>query len=165
MSGTRRKPGRMAPHIAGFRASLLTAGYTPGTVRELLMVMGQLGRWMEIADVGPERLTVDDIDAFGLWLRTRHDRRVPRLRSVDPMVVYLRDVGVLEAPRPSPVTAVSDLLEVYRSWLTDERGLAAPTVLRYEKAARRFLDERFECRGRAVHRRSQGGRRDRVLAR
>ena len=147
MSGTRRKPGRMGPHIAGFRETLLAAGYTPGTVRGLLMVMGQLGRWMEIAAVGPERLNVDDLDAFGRALRTRPDRRVPRLRSIDPLVVYLRDAGVLEMPAPPPATPVSDLLDVYRSWLTGERGLAPPTVLRYENTARRFLEERFELAG------------------
>jgi hypothetical protein len=123
MSGTRRKPGRMGPHIVGFRESLLAAGYTPATVRGLLMVMGQLGRWMDVADVGPERLTVDDLDAFGRSLRTRPDRRVPRLRSIDPLVVYLRDGGVLEMHEPSPATAVSELLDVYRSWLTGERDL------------------------------------------
>jgi len=147
MSGTRRKPGRMGPHIVGFRESLLAAGYTPGTVRGLLMVMGQLGRWMDVADVGPERLTVDDLDAFGRSLRTRPDRRVPRLRGIDPLVVYLRDVGVLEMPAPSPATPVSELLDVYRSWLSGERGLAQPTVLRYENAARRFLEERFGVAG------------------
>jgi site-specific recombinase XerD len=137
----------MGPHIVGFEASLLAAGYTPGTVRGLLKVMGQLGRWMEAEGVGPQRLAVDDIDAFGRSLRTRPDRRVARLRSVDPLVVYLREVGVLEAPKPPPATAVSDLLGVYRSWLTGERGLAAPTVLRYENTARRFLEERFELAG------------------
>lgn len=147
MSGTRRKPGRMAPHIVGFRENLLATGYAPGTVRGLLMVMGQLGRWMETTDVGPERLTVDDVDAFGRSLRTRLDRRVPRLRSVDPLVVYLRDVGVLDMPKPPPATLVSDLVGVYRSWLSGERGLASPTVLRYENAARRFLEQRFSAAG------------------
>lgn len=147
MSGTRRKPGRMGPHIAGFGESLLAAGYTPGTVRGLLMLMGQLGRWMDSADVGPEHLTVDDLEEFGRSLRTRIDRRIPRLRSIDPLVVYLRDVGVLDAPPLPPATAVSELLVVYRSWLIDERGLAPATVLRYENAARRFLQERFAVAG------------------
>ena len=130
MSGTRRKPWRMAAHIAGFQESLLAAGYTPSTVRGLLLVMGQLGRWMDIAGVGPERLTADDLDAFGRSLRTQPDQRIRRLRSVDPLVVYLRDVGILDAPKPLPATPVNELLGDYRSWLTGERGLAPLTVLR-----------------------------------
>ena len=147
MSGTRRKPGRMAPHIVGFRDNLLAAGYTPGTVRGLLKVMGRLGRWMETADVGPERLCVDDVEAFCRSLRPRSNGRVPRLRSIDPLVVYLRDVGVLDAPQLPPETPVSELLVAYRSWLIAERGLASATVLRYENAARRFLEERFAVAG------------------
>ena len=56
MSGTpRRKPGRMGVHIEPFRERLLFAGYTPGTVRGLLKVMGQLGRWMDaqVVDARP----------------------------------------------------------------------------------------------------------------
>jgi len=34
------------------------------------------------------------------------------------------------------------LLGEYRSWLVGERGLAATTVARYEKTARRFLQQR-----------------------
>jgi integrase len=69
------------------------------------------------------------------------------LRSVDPLVVYLRDVGALEAPKPPLATPVSELLVAYRSWLIDDRGLAPPTVLRYENAARRFLGDRFAVAG------------------
>jgi site-specific recombinase XerD len=147
MSGTRRKPGRMAPHIGGFRDSLLAAGYTPGTVRGMLKVMGRLGRWMEVNDIGDERVRLDDIEAFCGSLRPRPGGRVPGLRSVEPLVVYLRDVGALEAHKPPPATPVSELLAVYRTWMIDERGLAAATVLRYENAARRFLDERFASAG------------------
>jgi hypothetical protein len=51
MSGTRRKPGRLGPYVEGYRARLLELGYTPGTVRGMLKVLGQLGRWMESAGV------------------------------------------------------------------------------------------------------------------
>jgi len=51
MAGTRRKPGRMGPHIDGFGGWLLEAGYTPGTVRNILKVAGHLGRWMASTDL------------------------------------------------------------------------------------------------------------------
>ena len=47
MSGTRRKPGRLGPFVEGYRARLLELGCTPGTVRGMLKVLGQLGRWMD----------------------------------------------------------------------------------------------------------------------
>ncbi len=51
MSGPRRNPGRLGPFVEGYRAWLLEAGYTPGTVRGMLKELGQLGRWMDAEDV------------------------------------------------------------------------------------------------------------------
>lgn len=51
MSGTRRKPGRMGPHIDGLRESLVGASYTPDTVRNMLKDVGRLGRWMDDVDI------------------------------------------------------------------------------------------------------------------
>ena len=74
MSGTpRRKPGRMGAHIEPFRERLLAAGYTPGTVRGLLMVMGQLGRWMQADLADGEQLTDQHIEVFVESLRSRGD--------------------------------------------------------------------------------------------
>ena len=148
MSGTpRRKPGRMGAHIEPFRQRLLAAGYTPGTVRGLLMVMGQLGRWMQTDLADGEQLTDQHIEVFVGTLRSRAGQRVPRLRSTDPLVAYLRNAGVLE-PRPAePVTPVEEVVVGFRSWMIAERGLAAGTVLRYENTARRFLNERRAVAG------------------
>ena len=66
MSGTRRKPGRMGPHIDGFRDRLMELGYTPGSVRQILKLVGHLGRWMVNADVEVSQLNETVI--AGNWL-------------------------------------------------------------------------------------------------
>ena len=62
------------------------------------------------------------------------------------LTFFVRE-GVLptvEVVAPTPVeAAVAD----YRTWLVKERGLAAPTVLRYENLARRFLQHRVMVAG------------------
>ena len=47
MSGTRRKPGAMAPYITAMDAKLAAAGYTPGTRRGMLKIVGDVGRWLD----------------------------------------------------------------------------------------------------------------------
>ena len=69
MSGTRRKPGWMGPHIAGFEARLTELGYRPGTVRNELKVAGQLGRWMASEGVEVPQLCVEVIERFRLARR------------------------------------------------------------------------------------------------
>ncbi len=148
MSGSpRRKPGRMAADIEPFREWLRAAGYTPGSTRGLLMVMGQLGRWMHANVDEGEQLTMADLDAFVGWLRSRFSSRTPRLRSSDPLVAYLLVAGVIEPPAVPPPSDVEVLIDGFRRWMVDERGLAAGTVLRYENTARRFLNERHEACG------------------
>lgn len=143
----RRKPGRMGPYVDGFRVSLLDSGYAPGSVRHLLKDMGGLGLWMDSQDIAAGDLDRAAIEAFLAHLNVLGRRRVPTARSFNPLLDYLRRKGVLAEPTP-PSTPVEILVADYRRWLVVDRGLAAPTVLRYEKLAHRFLLERASEDGR-----------------
>lgn len=144
MSGTRRKPGRLAPFVEGYRVRLLELGYTPGTVRGMLKVLGQLGRWMAAEGLEPGEVDDAAIEGFLAARRAGGDRRVASLGELRQLLVYLREVGVMmtSAEEPREPAASERLVADYRNWLVDERGLAAATVHRYEKLARRFLGER-----------------------
>lgn len=136
----------MGPWIDGLRRRFLELGYTPGSVRNRLKDVGQLGRWMARADVEASQLTRGAVIAFVRARRADGHRRVSGARSFEPVRDYLRDQGVLVEETPLP-TPLDELIAQYRSWLVVERGLASPTVLRYEKLARRFLQGRAEARG------------------
>jgi site-specific recombinase XerD len=145
MSGTRRRPGRMGPFIEGFSAQLLEVGYTTSTVRNMLKDVGQLGQWMESENLEVSHLTKTSVEAF-IHARRARRRRVPTVRSFAPLLEYLDALGVLSA-EVVPSTPLEDLMERYKNWLVNERGLAAPTVLRYEVLARHFLQERADAVG------------------
>ena len=143
MSGTRRKPGRLGPFVEGYRVWLLERGYTPGTVRGMLKVLGHLGRWMEREGREPGGLDVAAVEEFLAWLRAEGLRRVPTLRALRSLVLYLHEAGVIAAENGvQELTPLEELVGAYRDWLVSERGLAEATVLRYEKLARRLLAER-----------------------
>lgn len=144
MSGTRRKPGRLGPFVEGYRVCLLEAGYTPQTVRGMLKVLGQLGRWMAAEEVEVGQLDTVAVESFLVSRRVGGDRRVPTVRALRSMLLYLRGVGVMVPDDAAQqLTPVEELVGEYREWLVVERGLAAATVLRYETLARRFLTERI----------------------
>jgi site-specific recombinase XerD len=142
MAGTRRKPGRLGAYVDGYRSRLLSLGYTPGTVRGQLKVLGQLGRWMASEGVEPAQLNADRLAAFLAARRVEGHARVPSVRSFIPLLEYLADERVLAAEVALPPHGMDALLEEYGNWLVVDRGLAPATVLRYEKTARRFLDQR-----------------------
>jgi len=135
MAGTRRRPGRMGPFIESYRQELLGRGYTPMSVRGVLQHVGALGRWMETSDIEPTDLNVEVIDEFVAFRRS--GRAFARTtRSLASLLDHLRDLGVV-GPEPLPI--VDPLLEAYRVWMLEDRGLAPLTVLRYEKLAVSFL--------------------------
>ncbi len=141
MSGTRRKPGAMGPFIDDFEVRLLDLGYTPNTVRNTLKEVGQLGRWMNVKGLDASQLTSASLLEFATAARSDGRRRIPTVRSFAPLLDFLASTKVLavvDAPAP---TSVEALIIEYRRWMTHDRGLAAPTVLRYENLARRFFHE------------------------
>ena len=147
MSGTRRKAGQLGSHVEGYRVWLSGAGYTPETIRNMLKDLGQLGLWLSSAGLRPDQL---DDERIGEFLAARHAagrRRVPGTRAMAPLMTYLRATGTAAEPQPPVMTPLAALVAQYRGWMVTERGLAPTTVLRYENAARRFLQEQaFQVR-------------------
>jgi site-specific recombinase XerD len=140
MSGRRRTAGLLGPQVEGYRAWLAQRGYTPATIRNMLNDLGQVGRWLSAEGLGATQVSEELMAAFLTARREAGQRRVPGIRAMAPLLSYLREVDVAPAAKPS-LTPLGSLLGQYRSWLVQERGLAATTVLRYENTARRFLQE------------------------
>ena len=142
MSGPRRQDGRLAPFVIGYRVRLLELGYTPGTVRGMLKVLGQLGRWMETEAVEVGSLDLAAVEAFLAARLAAGDRRPASLGQLRQLVAYLRETGAMLPEAVREFRPVELLIDDYREWLIADRGLAAMTVLRYETLARRFLTAR-----------------------
>lgn len=140
MSGTRRKPGELGPHVEGYRVWLAQQGYTPQTIRNMLKDLGQVGRWLSAQGLAAAELNEEWMAAFLASRQAAGQRRVPGARAMVPLLSYLRDIGVVERALSSS-TPLDGLLARYRSWMVQDRGLAPTTVLRYENTARRFLQE------------------------
>jgi site-specific recombinase XerD len=140
MAGTRRKPGLLGPQVDDYRAWLLDHGYTPGTVRGMLKDLGQVGRWLAVEGLGVADLDETRIAEFRTFRRESGHRHVAGPRALFPLLRFLREIGATPAASPSNVP-LDVLVGRYRVWMLEERGLAATTVLRYERTARRFLAE------------------------
>lgn len=140
MGTTRRKAGLLGPHVEGYRGWLAGRGYTPLTVRNMLKDLGQVGVWLSVEGIAVAELDEERMAAFLRARRAAGKRRVPGARGMVPLLSYLREIGVAPPAQPSE-TPLGALLGRYRSWMVQDRGLSAATVLRYENAARRFLAE------------------------
>ena len=126
MSGTRRKPGCLGPFVDGYRGYLLERGYTPMTVRNQLVLLGAVGRWMDREDVPVERL---DQAVVGDCL-AGHRVECGWARSQGPvtLLAYLAGPGLLAAPVPVQLTVADQLVSDYRDRMMIERGLGEQTA-------------------------------------
>lgn len=142
MTSSRRKPGALGLHVEGFESYLLGRGYTPGTVRGQMKLLGHLGRWMPGRGLRPEDLTPAVIDAFLSEVRQEHRFHRPDRLTAMQILSHLVEEGVTPAPPDEPKSELELFLEGYRYWMLHERGLADTTVRRYEATAQRFLAQR-----------------------
>jgi len=133
--------GPLAPYADGFVVELVGRGYRPRSVSGQLELMAHLSRWLAEQGVVPGGLTVEMADRF-LEIRRTGYVSLRSWRALDPVVGYLRGLGVipkLAAPADSPIDR---LLAEYRDYLLRERGLTAGSVAHLERVARQFLAER-----------------------
>jgi len=135
-----RVSGPLTRYAKGFCEELATQGYTPLSAANQVRLMAHMSRWLDAQREGPEALTPVQVERF---LRARRQQGYTAFLSkagLAPLLGYLCTIGVVPAPQP-PVaqTPLEHLLEHYRNYLEQERGLAASTVRFRLGEARSFL--------------------------
>jgi integrase/recombinase XerD len=140
--------GPLAPYAAGFGAELARLGYAARSAAALIGLVGQLSRWLEGQGLDAEGLTGQTVEEF-LRARDADGSWRPTGKTLLGLLGYLREMGV--APRPVVSVArtpLDGLLERYRRYLVEERGLVEGTIDNYLHAARLFLSGRVGDDGR-----------------
>ena len=137
--GSVRVQGPMRAHAAGFWADLLRQEYTPLSAAAHLRVAAHLGRWLEAEGLSLGDLTEDVAARF-----LRHRRRRGYVlhftrRGFEPLMRYLRGVGLAPTPAVADATPVDRFLREYAEYLARERGLVATTIRAYTAFAKRFV--------------------------
>lgn len=143
-----RVTGPLEPYAVGFGAELCRLGYTPLSAANQLRLMAHLSRWLAAQGLDSAGLAPAGVAGFLAARRAAGYTQWLSVRGLEPLLGYLREVGV--APRPvAPVVVapVEVLLERYRGYLIGERGLTAATVRGYVDLVRPFLAARAGADG------------------
>ena len=139
-----RASGPLANHTVGFAEELFRQGYPPERATRHVQVLAQLSRWLESQGLDERDLSEERV---GQFLEARRAKGYAETPSLGWMLKLLGFVPGLEvAPAvPAPPTPLEALVEHFRRYLSDERGLAAPTVRGYSGIARLFLSRCELC--------------------
>ena len=136
---------RMSGPVVGFSQDLIgelqTLGYATTTATELMRLTAHLSRWLEGSGLGLAELTPSVIDAFVAARRTSHVN-LSSTRALDPILGYLRRVGVVPDLLPVVPTAAAQVaLDGFVRFLLDERALSGPVAAAYAHWVRPFVEQ------------------------
>ncbi len=142
-----RFTGPLAQFSSGFADELAVLGYTTTSATAQMLLAAHLSRWLEAQHLELGDLTGPLIERFLADRRVSHTKHYS-LRAVGPVLGYLRCRGVVPAAvveEPSSPTEV--LLDWYRRYLTDERGLSEPVAKAYSHWVTPFVEDRTDAEG------------------
>lgn len=138
-----RVRGLLEPFACGFRRELARQGYTPHSASNQLQLMAHASRWLACRGLGVGELTPARVQEFLADRRAEGYTLWLSPKAMAPVLAYLRGLGVVPTPSPvEPATPAEQLMEHYRAYLVQERGLAAGTVCSYLHVARLFFSAR-----------------------
>ena len=142
-SGKRLRLGPLGPYIDAFAQYLSQQGYAKPTARHKIRAVAGLSRWLEGRQCGVEDLDEQVVSEFLRYRRRKGLSRCEAPPALRALLSHLRDAGIIPcAPgrEESPFHAIE---QRFAQYLTQERGLAKPTIDNYLPIARTFLSGRF----------------------
>jgi integrase/recombinase XerD len=145
-SSCRPVRGPLGPFADGFAVHLVEQGHSRRSVLGHLQRVGHLSRWMAAEGLEVAQLTPRTVERFLAERRRLGHVVIVSPRGSRPLLGYLEGLGVLEVEEVVR-TSAQVLLEEFRSYLLNERGLQASTASLYVDAAGVFLAERSEPLG------------------
>jgi site-specific recombinase XerD len=132
--------GPLERYQAGFEAVLTDAGYTPLSAVHQVRLMRHLSIWLEAGDLEAADLAPAVVQEYLAYRRADGYTGYLSVRGLARLLAYLRGLGVAPESAPPGLSGpVDELLERYRRYLVEERGLVPATVRYYLADARVFL--------------------------
>ena len=140
--------GPLVGYVEGFRRELEGQGYRRNSQCDQLRLMAHVSRWLAGQGLGVGDLTPSRVREFLVARRSAGYTLWLSPKGVAPLLAHLRRLGVVPVPYPYVATTPAEqLVERYRSYLVEERGLAPSTVESNLHVARLFLASRPQVTG------------------
>jgi integrase/recombinase XerD len=144
MADVSRVTGPLGPFAAGFVDDLGRQGFRPVTVGKHVALLAALSGWLAAEGVAASGLSSEVAERFCAARRAAGHRNRVTIKALDPLLGYLRQLGVAPpASRPACAGPVDELLSRFRGFLEQERGLVPAAARGYVDKVRPFV-ARFE---------------------
>jgi integrase/recombinase XerD len=146
-----RVSGPLQPFAPAFIEWLARHGYTRISASFQVNLIRHLSQWLAEERVDAATLSMMHLDRFLHARRRAGYTQWLSTKALEPILVCLRERGIVVAPRPLAVEAPADnALTRYRQYLIHERGLRETTARGYVDAVRPFVCSRLVPKGRTL---------------
>jgi site-specific recombinase XerD len=143
----RLRQGPLSEYLDAYAVTVAEQGYTHDSIRQQIVAIADFSRWLK-----QKHITVETVDSDVLERFLRLRRRQQRVRRGDPktlarLLAMLCQRGVVKQRQQSVAdNARARIINEFRCYLLQERGLSPSTLLNYVPVAEQFLGERFHNR-------------------
>lgn len=138
-----RFSGPLESYAEGFADELDRQGYKVSGAKGQLFLVAYLSRWLAARRLEPSVLASPEVvEEFFAVRREAGYANHRTVKALVPLLVYLRDRGVVGPAPVAELTPAQMLLERFRGYLIRERALTAATARGYVDTVRRFVTER-----------------------
>jgi site-specific recombinase XerD len=140
----RLRQGPLAEHLDAYAVLLAEQGYALHSIRNKIMVIADLSRWLEQRHMAVSNLDGNVLNRF-LKTRGRPDAvRRGDARALSRFLSLLLQTGVVKSDRQPPIENPRDrVVEGFRHYLVQERRLSLATPHNYVPVIDQFLSEQF----------------------
>lgn len=136
--------GPLAPFVEGFQAHLAERGYSLSGGEAQMRRLAHLSRWLQGEGLTPASLTPPTVARFLQARRAAGYVTALTPLGIGQVLAYLDGLGELPEKEVAVLTEKAQLLEGFRRYQLEERGLTARSVALYERVVQLFLTERSE---------------------
>jgi integrase/recombinase XerD len=127
-----RVSGPLSTFAPGFADHLTRQGYQRSAARRQMCLLKRLSNWLAGEALGVNELRTNEVERFLRDRRAAGCAFLLSTRAMQPILSYLRGLGVAPAHSSSPSSsAVEAILERYQSYLAVERGVRNTSACRY----------------------------------
>jgi len=143
----RLRQGPLSEHLDAYAASVAEQGYALQSIRQQIVVIVDLSRWLK-----QKHIDIQDLDGIVVDRFLRLRRKQQRVRRGDPkalerLLAMLRQAGVVKQhQQPAANNPRARVIDEFRRYLSQERGLSQSTLHNYVPVIEQFLSERFHNR-------------------
>jgi len=137
----RLRVGPLAPYLDPYIARIERDGFVPSSVPCQAYAIARFSRWLQQGGVPLE--AVDESAVRRFLNRDSGVVHSPEPATIRRLVLMLREIGVLSAATPQPLTSIQECVKEYRHYLVQQRGLSLASLPNYLSYVEQFLSERF----------------------